>query len=363
MPYYDDPLVFYDAPGVFYDDPGLGHGPAPTPLNTPLPGFGGSSSMEYWETTKERAQATLPVWQQHLPAYKVAGKTATDLDGLINQFEPLAQARTAAQDTFDEAIRAVRTALLKMKLLGTKVPQIIDAQLSENEAIQKDLADAFRSAPRTESGILGRLRALIPVWQRANAALAAMTPPGDPITRAVQGVPQTVAMAKALLDGYTALVKTAKDKEELLDTARGTLRAHDRAVAVLIQGWYQAVKASHDPGDPVYEALAGIPVPGDTPPPETIDIAELTQGGDDGLHVLVSYEPGGGAHATTREVQWEVEGSDAAGTFPHSAALDASGNALGPFTVGQIVRVRTRVSNSTAVRTSAVRTITLEEPL
>lgn len=360
MPFYDDPLVFYDDPAIFYDDPGLGHGPAIPPLNQPLPALG-SSAMEYWEITKERAQATLPVWQQHIPTFKVGNSTATDLDTLINQFEPTAQARTAAQDTYDDKVRTARTALLVMKILGTKVAQIIDAQLTDNAAIQKDLQDVFRSVPRTESGILGRIRALIPVWERANTVLAALDPPGAAITRPVQGVAQTVVMAKGLLDGYTAMIKAVKDKEELLDTARGALRTLDRQTAVLNYTWYQAVKASYDPGDAVYEALSGIPVPGDTPLPEAIDIDALTQGGEDGLHVLVSYEAGGGAHATTKVVEYQVEGVDA--DFGHTTPLDASGNALGPFTVGQVVKVRTKGSNSSGATTSAVRTITIEEPL
>src|SRR5678816_1735993 len=357
MPRYDDPLVRWDSPWVFWDDPGPGH--PPPPLNPNLLSLG--TAMEYWEHTKARAQATLPVWQQYIPTFKVNGQTATNLDTMINQFEPKAQERTTAQDDMDAATRAARTSLLKMKILGSKVAQIIDAQLSENEAIRKDLDDVFRIAPRTESGILGRIRALIPVWERANTALAALVPPGDAITKPIQGVPQTVVMAKALLDGYTALIKTEKDKEELLDQKRSALRMHDRLVAVLCQNWYQAVKNTYDPADPVSAALEGIPIPGDTSLPETIDIAELEQGGEDGLEVLVHYEPGGGEHATTRQVEYLVEGVDA--EFGHTTALDPSGNMFGPFTVGQVVKVQTKVTNSTGSRTSAIRTITIEAPI
>jgi hypothetical protein len=188
-----------------------------------------------------------------------------------------------------------------MKILGTKVPAIIDAQLSENAAVMKDLDDVLGAASRTESGILARMRMVIPVWERANTALTARTPAGGPITRPIQGVPHPVVMAKALLDDYTGLLKTAKDKEELLDTARGD------------------------------------------------------------LHGLVSNQSGGGDHATTKQVEYQVEGDDA--DFGHVAPLDARGNALGSFTVAQVVQVRTKVSNSSGTRTSAVRTITREEPL
>ena len=55
------------------------------------------------------------------------------------------------------------------------------------------------------------------------------------------------------------------------------------------------------------------------------------------------------------------QGGDAG--FMHSAPLDASGNALGPFTVGQTVRIITETSNSSGTRTTAPRTITLEVPV
>ena len=73
------------------------------------------------------------------------------------------------------------------------------------------------------------------------------------------------------------------------------------------------------------------------------------------------YEPGGGEHATTRQVEYLVEGVDA--EFGHTTALDASGNMFGPFTVGQVVKVQTKVTNSTGSRTSAIRTITIEAPI
>lgn len=50
--------------------------------------------------TKNRAQETLPVWTQHLPAQEVGGKTLADLEALIDAFEPAAQAQTAQQGVF-----------------------------------------------------------------------------------------------------------------------------------------------------------------------------------------------------------------------------------------------------------------------
>lgn len=317
--------------------------------------------MEYWEVTKARAQETLPVWTQYLPDLKVGGQGTTELGNLIDDFEPLAQARTAAQDEFDAAFRAGQDALLRMKVLGTKVPVIIEGHLEENAGIMKDVDDLYATNPRSESTILKRLRELLPVWERANAALAAMSPAQPPITRVVGGTAYTVVLARALLDGYTTVVNTISTKSEALDVQRAALRALDRTVDQLNKRWYKIAKAQSDPGSDLYVALGGISTEPGTPAPEPVEIDTVTQGGEGGLQVLVAYVPGGGAHATTLLVKWQVVGVDAG--FAHSMPLDASGNALGPFVKDQVVKVITEVSNSSGTRTTAPRTITIGEPV
>ena len=143
--------------------------------------------MEYWEITKQRAQETLPIWTQLLPALKVGTQGFAELEGLIDGFEPLVQARTAAQDNYDAAFRSAQDALLRMKALGTKVPALIEGHLDENAAIMKDVNDLYANSPRAEGSILKRLRELLPVWVRANSALAALSPAQPPIVRSVGG--------------------------------------------------------------------------------------------------------------------------------------------------------------------------------
>ncbi|MEQ1859507.1 MAG: hypothetical protein ABMA13_06195 [Chthoniobacteraceae bacterium] len=317
--------------------------------------------MEYWEHTKDRDQKTLAVWNQHAPTLTVGGLGPDDLADLIAQFEPAAQARTTAQDDHDEAVRGVKTALLKMKILGTKVAQIVDAQVAGDSGIQDDLDDVFRIVPRSEPTILARARALYPIWVRANAALAALPTPAGPITRPIQGVPQTAAMLKALLDGYTDVTQTSDDKEAMLNKKRGDLRTLNRKGDQLAKNWYKVAKNTFDPGTEEYLALDQIPTEQGTPLPDPIDLQPLEQGGEDGLHVLAMTEAGGGDHATTREIEYMVEGVDA--DFGHTVPIDPSGNTFGPFTVGQVVKVRTKATNSTGTTTSAVRMITIAEPL
>ncbi len=317
--------------------------------------------MENWEITKQRAQITLSVWNLHTPTQEIGGLGPDDLEAFIDQFEPAAQARTTAQDAYDEAVRAAKRALLKMKICGTRVPQIIDGQVPGNEGILDDLKDIYEIQARTEPTILARARGLHPIWVRADAVLAALTPPAGPITRPIGGVPHTAAMLKTLLDTYTDVTDGVTDSGAALRKKKSELHALDRKVDQLIKNWYQVVKNTYDQGSPEREALEQIPVETGTPAPTTIEIDELVQGADDGLHLLASYFAGGGDHATTRAVQWMVEGVDA--DFTHTAPLEAAGNTFGPFTVGQVVKVRTSVSNSSGTRTSAVRTITIEEPI
>jgi len=125
--------------------------------------------------------------------------------------------------------------------------------------------------------------------------------------------------------------------------------------------WYKIAKAQSDPGSDLHEALRSITTEPRRSVPVPVEIHAVTQGGDGGLQVLVTYEPGGGAHATTKVVRWQVMGQDAG--FPHSAPLEPGGNALGPFFKDQVVLVITEVRNSAGTRTTAPRTITLGEPM
>jgi hypothetical protein len=316
--------------------------------------------MEPWEITKERAQITLPIWETHTPTLTIGELESSDLDTMIGGYEALVQARTDAQDVFDEAGRAVARSLAIMKTLSVKVTAIIEAQLSENESIMDDVNDVQKIVPRTEPTILKRARMLYPVWVRANTALAALPDPQGPITRKVSGVVYTAAALKGLLDGFTNLVKTMRDEKSVLKVKKSDLAKHDKAVDQLIKRWYKNAKAAAEPGSDLEAALEDVPTEEGTPAPEVIEIDAVTQGGASGLEVLVTYVAGGGAHATTKLVKWQV-GAEV--DYPHSEALEAGGNTLGPFTVGQVVKIITAVSNSTGTRTVAPRTITIEPPI
>ena len=92
-----------------------------------------------------------------------------------------------------------------------------------------------------------------------------------------------------------------------------------------------------------------------------MDISTVTQGGETGMGVLIDWAPGGGDHATTSNVRWKVEGVDA--DFTHSVPFNRAGNEIGPFEVDQIVRILGEFINSSGTRTTAIRSITIGEPI
>jgi len=92
--------------------------------------------------------------------------------------------------------------------------------------------------------------------------------------------------------------------------------------------------------------------------PATLGIKNLVQGGADNLHILLSYDPGSYDGKAASTVEWYVEGLEV--EFVNSIAADPSGNALGPFAMGNTVKIRTRVKNSHGITTGSVRSLLIQ---
>ncbi|MEO7932943.1 MAG: hypothetical protein ABIT76_07285 [Chthoniobacterales bacterium] len=99
----------------------------------------------------------------------------------------------------------------------------------------------------------------------------------------------------------------------------------------------------------------------DTNQPATLGIRKLLQGGANGLQVLVSYDNASFDADLTNTLEWLVEGAGA--EFGNNVVADPSGNALGPFAVGAVVKLRTRTKNANGTTTGSVRTLTLLAPV
>jgi len=317
--------------------------------------------MQRWERVKERATATLTVWSQNAPTMRVGGKGPADLESLIDGFEPLAQAVVAAQDAADAAHRSVRLSLETLKLLGYRVPQIIEGQLAHDAGLLAELRKIYRTSPRTVATILERARALYPIWLLANEAMAALTPPQPPLTRNIQQVPHTAAMLKTLMDGYSDLVTDSTLKAKLLAARKAALDTLAATTDALSKRWFKVMSHSFDPGSAEHKALDGITTEAFARVPVALEIRTVKQGGLQGRQALVSYAKSGGDHATRAFVKWQVVGVDA--DFAHEQPLEKTGNALGPFAPDTVLRIITEVANSVGSRTSAPRSIVIEESI
>ena len=80
----------------------------------------------------------------------------------------------------------------------------------------------------------------------------------------------------------------------------------------------------------------------------------------DQIKILVTCGNGTGSDADDRLLDWMVVGTEA--DFTNTVAVDLSGNPLGPFLVGQTIKIRTRTVNTSGTRTSAARTLVVQAP-
>ena len=71
----------------------------------------------------------------------------------------------------------------------------------------------------------------------------------------------------------------------------------------------------------------------------------------------VSYVAGGGRHATSLVLVFQVVGIDP--DFGHPTPVVLTGQTIGPFTSGTTINVKTRAANSAGATESVVKTITL----
>ena len=317
--------------------------------------------MQPWEATKKRAQESLAVWVRYVPDLRVGAEGPEVLEDNIARFEPLAQEVTGLQDAYDATLRAAQASLDKLKLLGVKVPPMIEAHLHDNEGLLEELRKIYRTAPRSEATILMRARELYPIWLLADEAMAAMVPSQPPITRRIQKVGHSAALLKALLDGYSDLIKETSWQAKRLAASKAELRELTEATDVLNKRWFKVMDSAFDPGSDEHAALEGISTEPFAKVPVVLEIRSVKQGGLKGRQVLIRYAKTGGDHATRLFVKWQEVGVDT--DFVNQEPLDKAGNALGPFEPGTELRIIAEVANSVGSRTSAPRSIVVAESI
>ncbi|WP_322280923.1 hypothetical protein [Prosthecobacter sp.] len=175
----------------------------------------------------------------------------TELRQMILGFEPRVQARVAAQADYWEVFYHGQAALRDLKQLGKRVALILHGHLDDDTPLMRSLHGVYETAPRTEATILRRVRELLPLWERVNAALG-------PVTLMLRGRVLDVAAVRELLEAHARAVQTIQDKAAVLKQCRAALRRHERMTDRLNKRWYQVAKAGADEGTALAEALRGI---------------------------------------------------------------------------------------------------------
>jgi len=294
-----------------------------------------------------------------VPALTVGGVTAAALEAQSQALDGLAQNRDDALAEYDTAVNAENLGFLAIRTLTLALPQAAEGELDDSVAAESDLLDlldpAYAIVPRTTELALARGKKLKSALVKINAYLAARTPARAPITSGGKGV----ADLSTAMDAQPGLVQAIEDRAADATTGRTSLRNAALVVDRLNKRFYNKLQGEARTNAALAEALAQITTEGDGAP-GTLGISKLVQGGTDNLHLLVSYDPGSYDGTATSTLEWMVAGVDA--DFTHSTAADPSGNAIGPFTVGQTVKLRTRVSNSNGTTTGSVRTLVVQQP-
>jgi hypothetical protein len=217
------------------------------------------------------------------------------------------------------------------------------------------LAPVYSVVPRTTKLALDRGMKLKSALDKINPYLAAQTPARGPVTSGGKGEADLVI----LLNAQPALEQAIEDTAADVSSARTALRTAATTVDRLNKRFYAKLQSEARTNPALATALDQI----DTDSvnlPGTLGINSIVQGGTDHLHLLVNYDNASYDDTATSTLEWLVAAVDP--DFAHSVPVDPSGNTLGAFTVGQVVSVRTRVTNGNGTTTGSVRTLTIQQP-
>ena len=305
---------------------------------------------EFSQDVHQRGQQTIAVWGSFDPAFQVGSLTlaahTADVALLVTQ----ADARGTQQDVFDDAMLARDANFNAIRDIIVRVPQLIEATLEEDDLLQNDLDDVYAISPDSQASLQERARRVISLWTRANAVRAAKTPPLPVLLLGAVAV----ANLQTRLTNHPTLLQAVENERSELNQKKSQLNATARRVDRNNKRWYAAWSKNFAVGSPENNALSQVDTGPTTPAPSAQEINTLVASGN---NVAVTYLAGGGAHATTMVLLWQVVGTDP--DFGHATPVVLTGQTVGPFPPGPEVLFKTRASNSTGDTDSAVQTIEL----
>jgi hypothetical protein len=313
--------------------------------------------MEYHQAIQNRAGQTVAVVNKYIPTLTVGGVTAAGLLAQSQALDPLAQARDNALAESDAANNAENLGFIAIQALDFSLPHAAESDLSDSLPAESALLDllppVYAIDPRTTELALQRGQKLVSALTKINIYVTSLTPPRAAITSGGKGATELTAAIAA----QPALEQAVADRATDVTTARTALRTAATAVDRLNKRFYTRLQSEARTNDALATALGQITTDSGNQP-RTLGLKSILQGGTDHLHILLSYDNGTYDGTATNTVEWLVVGVDADFTS-HSVPVDPSGNALGPFAVGQTVQLRTRVTNNNGTTTGSVRTLTI----
>lgn len=289
-----------------------------------------------WQIVQARALQTQGVWAL-APDFTVGTHTQTSHNSLAGEVQGLAFETETRKNTLDAKDGVLGTEYGYFQGMNTAIAARLDSEVPDTEPLQREVDQISGIRPDSRAAIDERTIKTITCWQVINTARAAATPPQPPVI--VRGVAQAAYNTR-----WTGLLGPRQAREDAAGEWRSInseLRKLSRTLDQSNKAWYQAWKSEFPAGTAEGDALAGVDTEDGTAMPQVLEIAAVAQ---EGLSLRVTYVPGTGAHATVLDLLYQVEG--AAGDYQRVTADEAAGNLIGPFTAGQIVRVRTDVGNS-----------------
>jgi hypothetical protein len=315
--------------------------------------------MEYYQVFQNRAVQTAAVVNKFIPTLKIGAVDSAGLLTQSNALDGLAQTRDDKVTASDAAINAEAMGQNAIHDLVLSLPHVAEGELDDNVPAESALIDllspVYAVVPRTTEMALERGMKLKSALDKINPYLAAQTPVRGPVTSGGKSEADLVALMTAQPVLEQAIEDTAAD----ISSSRTTLRTAATNVDRLNKRFYTKLQSEARTNMALAAALGQI----DTESmnlPGTLGINSIVQGGTDQLHLLVNYDNSSYDGSATDTIEWQVAGTDI--DFAKNAAVDPSGNTLGPFVVGKTVNVRTRVTNGVGTTTGSIRTLTMQPP-
>lgn len=289
----------------------------------------------FWQITQARGLQTQGVWALS-PDFTV-GKMGLD-DHSDSLAEVLAAATTAEQqkNLLDTSDGQLRTEYAFFKSMNPAIANRLDGEVPDEDPLQGDI-DQLRIDPVNRAAIEERTLKTAAAWTKIDAARAAEVPPLPAVL--VRG--STAATYQARWEGLPAKRQANETAAGVWRSGSSLLRKASKTLDRMNKDWLLAWKSEFPEGTPEGDALAGVDTESAGPPPQLLEIAAIVQ---EGLSLRVTYVPGSGKHATVLDLNYLVE--EVHGDFQRLTADVAAGNLIGPFTAGQVVRIRTDVGNS-----------------